>query len=114
MTAAPHPESTAAQPAMSWEEWSRLDGLGLADLVRRLQVSPREVAAQAAAAVARLNPRLNAVLELFADTVADPDIDQPNRDGHLYGVPIFLKDLGSALRPPWRQPPQRRRSRAGR
>lgn len=98
MTVAPHLESTAAQPAMSWQEWSRLDGLGLAALIRSRQVSPRDVAAQAAAGVARLNPHLNAVLELFADTMANPDVDQPNRNGRLYGVPIFLKDLGSALR----------------
>jgi amidase len=83
---------------MGWDEWARQDATALAALVRARQVTPRELAAQAAEAVARLNPKLQAVIEVFADTTDDPDIDGPAQDGRLYGVPMFLKDLGSGLR----------------
>ena len=47
--------------------------------------------------MARLNPKLEAVIELFGDVHANPDTDGPDKAGTLYGVPIFLKDLGSGL-----------------
>ncbi len=84
--------------ALSWDEWARLDGIALAALIRSGQITAREAAAQAAAGVARLNPKLEAVVAMFDDAVANPDIDGPNKDGPLYGVPIFLKDLGSTLK----------------
>ena len=84
--------------AMSWSEWARCDGLALAELVRTRQVSAHDVAAQAAAAVERLNPKLEAIIELFDDVRANPDADGPDKAGRLSGVPIFLKDLGSGLK----------------
>jgi amidase len=84
--------------AMSWEEWGRHDAVALATRVRRKQVTARELARQVARAVELLNPRLAAVLEVFEDVVRKPDTDRPNKDGALYGVPMFLKDLGSGLR----------------
>lgn len=84
--------------AMSWDEWARHDGIALAERVRKREVSALQVTAQAAAAVARLNPRIEAVIEVFDDVVANPDADGPDRSGKLYGVPIFLKDLGSGLK----------------
>ncbi|HEY8288250.1 MAG TPA: amidase [Acetobacteraceae bacterium] len=83
---------------MSWDEWARHDATALADLVRTRQVTAGELAAQAQEAVARLNPRLQAVIEVFADVLDDPAVDQPAADGALHGVPLFLKDLGSGLR----------------
>jgi amidase len=87
-----------ADLAMGWAEWAKHDGLALAELVRTRQVSAQQVAHRAAAGVARLNPKLEAVIELFDDVRANPDADGPNRSGRLYGVPIFLKDLGSGLK----------------
>ncbi len=84
--------------AMGWDEWMRQDATSLAALVRGGQLAAAEVTAQAAAGVARVDPRLNGVLEIFADAVADPRIDGADPDGPLFGVPIFLKDLGSRLR----------------
>ncbi len=83
---------------MDWAEWIRHDAVSLSGLVRSAQISAREVVAQSAAGVARVNPKLNAVLEVFDDVVADPDIDRPDRNARLYGVPMFLKDLGSRLK----------------
>src|SRR6266851_3606569 len=82
---------------MSWDKWARHDATALAAEVRAGRVTPRELAEQAAEGVARLNPKVNAVIEIFADTLANPDTDHPNKDGALYGVPMFLKDLGSGL-----------------
>lgn len=89
---------TSGTPVMSWEEWARLDGISLAALIRSRQITATEATAQAAAGVAMLNPQLEAVVALFDDAVANPDVDGPNPVGPLYGVPMFLKDLGSALK----------------
>jgi amidase len=85
-------------PIMGWQEWSNYDALGLAELVQTKQVTPQELACQVVKAVQILNPRLEAVLEIFEDAVDNPDIDCPNRDGRLYGVPFFLKDLNARLK----------------
>jgi amidase len=84
--------------AMSWQEWSRHDAVGLAELVRKKKVKPAELARQVAAGVALLNPKLAGVLELYEDAIERPDVDQPSRKGALYGVPMFLKDIGSGLK----------------
>ena len=89
---------TTTTPAMGWREWARLDGVALAALIRSGQITAREAAAQAAAGVERLNPKLEAVVAMFDDAVADPDTDGPNRNGPLSGVPILRTDLGSTLK----------------
>src|SRR5690242_18103955 len=90
--------SAAKGPAMSWEEWGKRDAVALAEMIRTKQISVLDVVAQAAAAIERLNPKLSAVLETYESTLKDPNIDGPNKDGRLYGVPMLLKDLGSGLR----------------
>jgi amidase len=82
---------------MSWHDWARHDATGLAALVRTRQATPRELLAQAAAAIAGLEPSLDAVLEVFGDVVDNPDTDHPDPAGRLYGVPMLLKDIGSTL-----------------
>jgi amidase len=81
---------------MSIAEYDTLDGLGLAALVRKRQVSPAELLNEAIARVERVNPRLNAVVtplyEQARRTVAGPLPDGPFR-----GVPFLLKDLAVAL-----------------
>src|SRR5437763_3937981 len=83
--------------AMSWEEWATHDAVALVARIRGGELTGREAVAQAAAAVARLDPQLEAVLGLYEDILIDPDRDLPDRSGKLYGVPMFLKDLGSGL-----------------
>ena len=51
--------------AMAWDEWAAHDAVGLAQLVRQGQVTPAELAAQAAAGIAKVNPALSAVIEVF-------------------------------------------------
>ena len=45
--------------AMSWDEWARHDGVGLADRVRAGEISPAELAAQAAAGIAKVDSELS-------------------------------------------------------
>ncbi|WP_419899452.1 amidase [Roseomonas sp. USHLN139] len=84
--------------AMSWEEWASHDATALAGLVRAGQVTPAELAAQAAAGIAKINPALSAVVEVFDDVVADPLKDGMNPDGVFAGVPYLMKDLGPTLK----------------
>ncbi len=65
--------------------------------MRARKVTPAELVAQAAAGVARI-ARLDPVIEVFDDVLANPLADGPDAAGRLHGVPIFLKDLGSGLK----------------
>ena len=82
---------------MSWSEWFALDGVDLADLIRKGKITTNEVISQATAGVQRVDSELEGVLELFEDVGQNADANSPNRSGTLYGVPIFLKDLGSRM-----------------
>ncbi len=84
--------------AMSWDEWAQHDAVALAGRVRRGEVTPAELAAQAAAGVAKINPAVHAVVEVFEDVVADPLKDGLNPDGPFAGVPFFMKDLGPTMK----------------
>ncbi|MDO9707098.1 amidase [Paracraurococcus lichenis] len=83
---------------MSWEDWARHDALALAARVRAGEVTPAELAAQAAAAIARTNPDLSAVVEVFEDVVADPLRDGADPAGPFAGVPYLMKDLSVPLK----------------
>ncbi len=89
---------SASGLTMSWDEWGRHDAVALAQLVAKKKLTARELAQQVAAGVALMEPKLDAVLEIFADVLARPDTDGPNPKGRLYAVPIFLKDIGSRLK----------------
>jgi amidase len=78
---------------MRLDEYVMHDATGLADLVRRGDVTPAELAGLAAAGVAAVNPQLNAVLEVFADRVDTLDAGSLG-NGPFRGVPFFVKDLG--------------------
>ena len=89
--------ATSTGLAMSWDEWRNHDALALADRVRAKAVTAKELSAQAAEAIGRLDPVIEAVLGIYEDAVADPGRDGPSKTGRLYGVPMLLKDLGSGL-----------------
>ena len=58
--------------SMSWDEWTQHDGTALAARVRNGEVTAAELAKQAAAGIAKVNPALSAVVEVFDDAIADP------------------------------------------
>ncbi|MHC2461372.1 amidase [Bradyrhizobium embrapense] len=84
--------------AMSWDEWTRHDGTALAERVRNGELTPRELASQAAAAAAKVDPALSGVVELFDDVIADPARDGADLNGPFAGLPFLMKDLGPTLK----------------
>ncbi|MSO65466.1 MAG: amidase [Alphaproteobacteria bacterium] len=83
---------------MSWDAWMTHDAVGLAELVRRKEVTPRELAEQVAAGIAKVNPAINAVIEVFDDVVKDPLKDGMRAEGPFAGMPYLMKDLGPTLK----------------
>jgi len=77
---------------MKLSEYASYDAIGLAGLVQKRQVSPKELAQTAAEAIAALNPKINAVVELYADRIETLDeATLPN--GPFHGVPFLIKDI---------------------
>ncbi|WP_162913124.1 amidase [Rhodospirillaceae bacterium SYSU D60014] len=80
---------------MDPKDYAATDAVGLADLIRRREVSAEEVTEAAIAAIERLNPALNAVIRpMFEEGRAD--LARADKDAQLYGVPFLLKDIGAA------------------
>lgn len=77
---------------MNLTEYAAYDAVGLAELVRRGEISPRDLAATALAAIETLDPRLNAVVEVYHDRIEDLDETELG-DGPLRGVPFLIKDM---------------------
>ncbi len=78
---------------MSMDDYCDYDGLGLADLVARKEVSPAELVEAAIERVERHNPSLNAVVYKGYED-ARKAAQGPLPDGPFKGVPFLIKDLG--------------------
>ncbi|MDE2377463.1 amidase [Bradyrhizobium sp.] len=83
---------------MSWSEWAQHDGVALAECVRKGELTPQELARQAAAGVAKVDAALSGVVELFEDVIADPARDGTNLNGSFAGLPFLMKDLGPTMK----------------
>ncbi|HEY1721088.1 MAG TPA: amidase family protein [Magnetospirillaceae bacterium] len=81
---------------MAFSEYEQHDALGLAELVRKRQVSASELLDEAIARADRLNPALNAIITRIDDT-ARTAAKNGLPDGPFSGVPFLLKDLGPYL-----------------
>jgi Asp-tRNA(Asn)/Glu-tRNA(Gln) amidotransferase A subunit family amidase len=79
---------------MKPEEYERYDGLGLAELVRRREVSAAELLEVAIARVEATNPAIGAVVARHYDE-ARAAIAAGLPEGPFTGVPYLLKDLGA-------------------
>ena len=77
---------------MAFKEYGNYDAVGLADLVRRKDVSPKELLDEAIARTAKLDPEINAVVVKHYDH-AERQITKGLPDGPFTGVPFLLKDL---------------------
>jgi amidase/6-aminohexanoate-cyclic-dimer hydrolase len=77
---------------MAFREYGRYDAVGLADLVRKKQVTARELLDEAIARTAKVDPQINAVVVKHYD-YAERQIDEGLPDGPFTGVPFLLKDL---------------------
>ena len=77
---------------MNLSEYASYDGLGLAELVARKQITPKELAETAAKAIEAVNPAVNAVVETYPDRIAGLD-EAALGSGPFRGVPFLIKDV---------------------
>jgi amidase len=77
---------------MNANEYAAHDALGLAELIATRQVSVKEVASAARAALERVNAEVRAVIETYDEALDRPD---EARLGHgpFRGVPYLIKDV---------------------
>lgn len=75
-----------------FEAYADYDGLGLAELVRKGEVQPAELAEEAIRRIEQVNPQVNAVIEKMYDQARKTATnDLP--DGPYRGVPFLIKDI---------------------
>src|SRR3954452_13574983 len=76
------------------KDFASHDATSLAALVRRGEVSPRELVTSAIEAIESLNPKLNAVVhKMYDSALKQSDASLP--EGPFTGVPFLLKDLSA-------------------
>lgn len=80
----------------AFPDYERYDALGLADLVRRREVSAEELLEAAIARVEARNPTVNAVVQKLYD-YGRQAIAAGLPQGPFTGVPFVLKDLSASL-----------------
>ena len=71
---------------MSWNEWAQHDGVALAARVKKGKLTAQDLARQANAAIAKVNPALSGVVEVFEDAIADPAKAGANLAGPFAGL----------------------------
>jgi amidase len=77
-------------------EYDKYDGLGLASLVAKRQLTPAELLHAVGQRLEATNPKLNATAQVFFER-AEAQIKQGLPDGPFKGVPFVLKDLGQQM-----------------
>lgn len=77
---------------MMLQEYGDFDGLGLAALIRRGEVSASEVLDAAIARIEAVNPKINAVVRPLFER-ARSRVSSGAGEGPLAGVPFLIKDL---------------------
>ncbi|MFZ5893461.1 MAG: amidase [Myxococcota bacterium] len=80
-----------------FKEFSKYDAIGLADLVRRREVTPLELCDEAIARIERLNPDINAVVVKLFDSARERAKQPFDSSSPFAGVPFLVKDLLSAV-----------------
>ena len=80
---------------MRLEEYAQHDAVGLAALIAAGEVTAKELALTASAAIEAVNPALNAVVETYRDRIEELD-DATLGDGPFRGVPVPDERRGHA------------------
>jgi amidase len=85
---------TGAQTKPARSDLADFDALGLAELIKKKQISPLELVEDVIRRIERINPRINAVL------TSNFDVEKARKragaaagDGMFAGVPVMLKNL---------------------
>jgi amidase len=81
----------------TFKEFSQYDGIGLAELLKRGDVSPSEVVEAAIERIERLNPKLNVIAHRLYERARSRAQMPFTQGAPLGGVPMLLKDLLSPL-----------------
>jgi amidase len=76
----------------TFPEYDRYDALGLAELIRRKEVTPEELCEEAISRIERINPKINAVIYNMFD-IARNTVKGKLPEGPFTGVPFLIKDL---------------------
>jgi amidase len=77
---------------MNLAEYAGYDALGLAELVAKKQVSPKELALTAVAAKEKVDPAVRSIVELYPDRIEGLD-EKSLGSGPFRGVPFLIKDV---------------------
>ena len=77
---------------MNIREYAKCDATDLAELVRKKQVSPKELALTAAKAIEKANPEIKGVVETYDDRIDGLD-EKSLGNGPFRGVPLLMKDV---------------------
>ena len=83
---------------MPYSDYAKADAVALAELIRSKQISPVEALNAAIARAEAVNPKINAVVQKYYDTARAVARNGLPTDAPLRGVPMLLKDLGTALK----------------
>ena len=78
-----------------FKEYSQYDALGLAELVKKGEVTAVELLVAACAKADEVNPEINAIIHRFDERALANGDGLP--DGPFQGVPFLLKDLLAAF-----------------
>jgi Amidase len=81
----------ATQAAAPTSDLSSYDAMGLAELLRTKQITPREVIEDTVRKIEAINPKLNAVIHKTYESARE-QASQPLGDGSFAGVPLLVKD----------------------
>lgn len=76
--------------------YKNYDGLGLAELIKKKQLQPKEVLDAAIQTVEQQNPSLNAVIRPMYEK-AEKQMGSVDLTGAFAGVPMLLKDIGQEI-----------------
>lgn len=83
---------------MDLKTYQSMDAVGLAELVRKKQVSPRELADLAFDRLEEVNPKLNAVARTRRERAYEEISELTDSGKPFFGVPMFLKDISQAIK----------------
>lgn len=92
-----HAEKLSVPESGLTAEYGNYDGLGLANLIAKKQITPGELLAAVRQRAEALNPKLNALCHLFFDK-AEAQINEGLATGPFRGVPFVLKDISQYMK----------------
>lgn len=77
---------------MNLQEYAKYDGLGLAELVKSKQVTPKELVDLAFEGIDKVNPELNGVWQTLKEQ-SYKEIENGLPEGDFQGVPFLIKEI---------------------